>query len=188
MRNPEQVLFFAPFLLTISLLGAEMSKGLLTVSWSVFGVVTFLFALLVKERSFRLAGIGLLLAGVGKIHGGRRLEPRRPRPLSHVYLHGHCTTRRFLLVHQVSGGHPAIPMKQTLAFILVVALALAAIGYSEYKKADVAVSGASIFHIIGDTEQELTRLPVSSLVFRMMKRFASAIAWQTIIARRLSAR
>jgi uncharacterized membrane protein len=67
MRNPEQVLFFAPFLLVISLLGAEMSKGLLTVSWSVFGVATFLFALLVKERSFRLAGIGLLLVGVGKI-------------------------------------------------------------------------------------------------------------------------
>ena len=66
-RHPEQVLFFAPFALIISLLGAEMSKGLLTVSWSVLGVATFLFALWVGERSFRLAGLGLLLVGVGKI-------------------------------------------------------------------------------------------------------------------------
>jgi uncharacterized membrane protein len=66
-RHPEQVLFFAPFTLIISLLGAEMSKGLLTVSWSVLGVATFLFALWMGERSFRLAGLGLLLVGVGKI-------------------------------------------------------------------------------------------------------------------------
>lgn len=66
-RHPEQVLFFAPFVLIISLLGAEMNKGLLTVSWSVLGVVTFLFALWVGERSFRLAGLGLLLTGVCKI-------------------------------------------------------------------------------------------------------------------------
>jgi predicted Zn-dependent protease len=52
-------------------------------------------------------------------------------------------------------------MKQRLAFIFVIALALAAIGYSEYKKADVAVSSESIFHLVGDTEQELTRLPVA---------------------------
>jgi predicted membrane protein DUF2339 len=67
LRRPEQVLFFAPFALVVSLLGAEMRRGMLTVSWSVLGVVTFLFALWLKERSFRLAGLGLLLLGVGKI-------------------------------------------------------------------------------------------------------------------------
>lgn len=67
LRRPEQTLFFAPFLLVIGLLWVEMSKGLLTVSWSVFGVITFLFGLWLGERSFRLAGIGLLLLGVAKI-------------------------------------------------------------------------------------------------------------------------
>jgi uncharacterized membrane protein len=40
---------------------------MITVGWSVLGLLTFLFALVVSERSFRLTGLGLLLAGVGKI-------------------------------------------------------------------------------------------------------------------------
>jgi len=67
VRRPEQVLFFTAFLLTMGLLWAETSRGMLTVSWSAFGVLTFLFALWLGERSFRLAGLGLLLLGVAKI-------------------------------------------------------------------------------------------------------------------------
>lgn len=66
-RRPEQVLFFLPLLLVAFLLYIELPKGLLTLSWGVLGVVVFLFALWVKERSFRLAGLGLLLLCVGKI-------------------------------------------------------------------------------------------------------------------------
>jgi uncharacterized membrane protein len=40
---------------------------MITVAWSALGIATFLFALLVQERTFRLAGLGLLLLGVGKI-------------------------------------------------------------------------------------------------------------------------
>jgi uncharacterized membrane protein len=40
---------------------------MITVAWSALGIITFLFALLVQERSFRLAGLALLLLGVGKI-------------------------------------------------------------------------------------------------------------------------
>jgi len=40
---------------------------MITVSWSALGVIVFLFALRVEERSFRLAGLALLLLGVGKI-------------------------------------------------------------------------------------------------------------------------
>jgi uncharacterized membrane protein len=40
---------------------------MITVAWSTLGIITFLFALLVQERNFRLAGLGLLLLGVGKI-------------------------------------------------------------------------------------------------------------------------
>jgi uncharacterized membrane protein len=40
---------------------------MITVTWSLLGVLVFLFALWVRERSFRLAGLCLLLLGVGKI-------------------------------------------------------------------------------------------------------------------------
>lgn len=66
-RRPEQVFFFLPLALVVALLAVEMRAGLITVSWSALGVLVFLFALWVGERSFRLAGLGLLLLGVGKI-------------------------------------------------------------------------------------------------------------------------
>jgi predicted Zn-dependent protease len=52
-------------------------------------------------------------------------------------------------------------MRQKLALCVVAALALGAILYGEYRRADVEVSSAPIFHLVGDTEQELTRLPVA---------------------------
>lgn len=65
--RPEQVFFFLPLALVVVLLAVEMRHGLITVSWSALGVLVFLFALWVGERSFRLAGLGLLLLGVGKL-------------------------------------------------------------------------------------------------------------------------
>jgi uncharacterized membrane protein len=66
-RFPEQVFFFAPFTLLTLLLAVEMRKGMVTVAWGVEAVAVFLFALWVEQRSFRLAGLGLLLVCVGKI-------------------------------------------------------------------------------------------------------------------------
>jgi uncharacterized membrane protein len=40
---------------------------MITISWGIEGVLIILFALAVKERSFRLAGLGLLLLCVGKV-------------------------------------------------------------------------------------------------------------------------
>jgi uncharacterized membrane protein len=65
--HPEQVFFFVPFGLLTALIALESSRGQLTVSWGIEGLATFLFALWVGERSFRLAGLGLLLACVAKI-------------------------------------------------------------------------------------------------------------------------
>jgi hypothetical protein len=65
--HPEQVFFFVPFGLLTALIAFESGRGQLTVSWGIEGLVTFLFALWVGERSFRLAGLGLLLACVVKI-------------------------------------------------------------------------------------------------------------------------
>jgi hypothetical protein len=67
ISRPEQLLFFAPLLLVTILLAHEMRAGMITVGWSALGVAAFLLALLVGERSYRLAGLGLLLLGVAKI-------------------------------------------------------------------------------------------------------------------------
>lgn len=66
-RHPEQTLFFVPFLLLTALLETEVSHGMVTLVWGVEAVAVFVFALYVKERSFRLSGLALLLISVGKI-------------------------------------------------------------------------------------------------------------------------
>ena len=67
VRRPEQTFFFLPLGLVVALLAVELRRGLITVSWSALGVMVFLFALWAGERSFRLAGLCLLLLGVAKI-------------------------------------------------------------------------------------------------------------------------
>lgn len=66
-RRPEQVVFFVPVALLTCMLALKMKTGMITVSWGIEAVFVFLFALAVKERSFRLTGLGLLLLCVGKI-------------------------------------------------------------------------------------------------------------------------
>jgi hypothetical protein len=65
--RPEQLEFFVPIILLSSLLALKMRAGMVTVSWGIEGVLIILLALAVKERSFRLAGLGLLLLCVGKV-------------------------------------------------------------------------------------------------------------------------
>jgi hypothetical protein len=67
LRRPEQPFFFVPLLLTTLLLAVELHGGGITIGWSALGVVVFLFALAVGERSYRLSGLGLLLLGVAKL-------------------------------------------------------------------------------------------------------------------------
>jgi len=67
-RNPEQVFFFAAFIILTGLLYLELhARGMATVAWGAEAVGVFLFALAVKERSFRLSALTLLLICVGKI-------------------------------------------------------------------------------------------------------------------------
>lgn len=65
--HPEQPFFFVPLLLGFALITMEQTGGRITIGWSSLGVLVFLFALLVGERSYRLSGLGLVLLGVGKI-------------------------------------------------------------------------------------------------------------------------
>ena len=66
-RSPEQWFFFAAFGLEVVALAVKLSSGHITIAWSLLGLGVFLFALAVGERSYRLAGLGLLLVCVAKI-------------------------------------------------------------------------------------------------------------------------
>ena len=66
-RRPEQIFFFIPFALLTALLAVEVRSGLVTLAWGVEALGVFSLALLVKERSYRLSGLGLLLLCVAKI-------------------------------------------------------------------------------------------------------------------------
>jgi len=66
-RRPEQVFFFIVLGLLTSLFAIEMRRGMVTLSWGVEAMAVFVFALWVGERSFRLAGLGLLLLSAAKI-------------------------------------------------------------------------------------------------------------------------
>jgi hypothetical protein len=67
LTHAEQWFFFTPFALMVAALAAELSSGHITIAWCLMGVAVFLFALAVGERSYRLAGLSLLLLSVAKI-------------------------------------------------------------------------------------------------------------------------
>src|SRR5262249_17212550 len=66
-ERSEQVYFFLPMILVPLQIANEVSFGRVTIGWGLEAVVAFLFALIVGERSFRLAGLGLLLVCVAKV-------------------------------------------------------------------------------------------------------------------------
>jgi uncharacterized membrane protein len=67
LHRPEQPWFFVPLTLLTVLLFVQLHGALITIGWVALGVATFLFALTVSQRSYRLAGLGLLLLGVAKV-------------------------------------------------------------------------------------------------------------------------
>jgi uncharacterized membrane protein len=67
MRRPEQAVFFITLVLVAALLFLKMSGGMVTLAWAVEGVLAFILALWVRERSFRLAGLTLVILCVVKI-------------------------------------------------------------------------------------------------------------------------
>lgn len=66
-RRPEQLQFFAAVVLLWLMLAVKMNAGMKTVSWGMEGLGIIILALLVKERSFRLTGLCILLLCVAKI-------------------------------------------------------------------------------------------------------------------------
>ena len=66
-RHPEQLMFFAPVLLLTLMLAVKMRAGMVTLAWGMEALAIIMFAFLINERSFRLAGFLLLLASFAKI-------------------------------------------------------------------------------------------------------------------------
>ena len=66
VSRPEQLQFFVPVILATTLLALKMREGMVTVSWGIEGVLIILLALAVKERSFRLTGLGTLVSASRK--------------------------------------------------------------------------------------------------------------------------
>ncbi len=66
-HHPEQPMFFVPFVLLSVLLWLKVASGMITLAWGAEAVIVFVLALWAKERSFRLAGLGLLLLCFAKI-------------------------------------------------------------------------------------------------------------------------
>jgi hypothetical protein len=65
--HAEQPMFFVPFVLMAVLLALKVDPGMITLAWGAQAVAVFVLALWAGERSFRLAGLVLLLLCVGKI-------------------------------------------------------------------------------------------------------------------------
>jgi len=67
VRRPEQVLFFAPVVLLTVMLALKMRAGMITVAWGIEGISIIVLALAVRESSFRLTGLCMLLLCVAKV-------------------------------------------------------------------------------------------------------------------------
>ena len=67
LAHPEQAFFFVPYALIAILIAFELRTGMITLGWIALGLAAFLAALPIGERSYRLAGLGLLLFGLAKI-------------------------------------------------------------------------------------------------------------------------
>src|SRR4051812_37223247 len=65
--RPEQVMFFVPIAILTTLIIASERSGMITLSLGLEGLAVFVFALWLNERSFRLTGLGLLMACAAKI-------------------------------------------------------------------------------------------------------------------------
>ncbi len=66
-RRPDQILFFAPLLLVVSTIAAKMDSGMVTLAWAIVGLAVILLGLVATQRSYRLAGLTLLVLCIAKI-------------------------------------------------------------------------------------------------------------------------
>src|SRR5260370_29015382 len=89
------------------------------------------------------------------------LEVGPSRPLLDVDRAGRGSAAGVVPLHAESRGLAAILMKRWILFAGIVLLGVASVVVSERQKVDVPASPAALLYLVADTEQELTRMPVS---------------------------
>jgi hypothetical protein len=67
IQRPEQPLFFVSSFLLAVLLALKMHSSWITLSWCGEGILMIVAGFFARERSFRLAGLGLFLLSAGKV-------------------------------------------------------------------------------------------------------------------------
>jgi uncharacterized membrane protein len=67
LGRPEQLQFFIPVILVMAMLALKTSEGMITVSWGIEGLLVALVALFARERSYLLAGFGILSICIVKV-------------------------------------------------------------------------------------------------------------------------
>jgi len=67
VNHMEQWLFFAPLALLACAIAVKMNPGMITLSWGMEALLAIVLGLAVSQRSYRIAGLSLLLLCVGKV-------------------------------------------------------------------------------------------------------------------------
>jgi hypothetical protein len=67
VSRPDQILFFAPVLLIVVAIAVNMDPGIVTLALAIVGLAVILLGLAVRQRSYRLTGLALLVLCIGKI-------------------------------------------------------------------------------------------------------------------------
>src|SRR5260370_38805436 len=106
-------------------------------------------------------GIGAVAFVRRQDFAGGCLEAGPPGSLLDVDRAGRGSAAGVVPLHAESRGLAAILMKRWILFAGTVLLGVASVVVSERQKVDVPASPAALLYLVADTEQELTRMPVS---------------------------
>ena len=159
--RPEQMFFFVPLLLITLLLAVQLRAGMITIAWSALGLVTFLLALWLGERSFRLAGLGLLLLCVGKIVCVDIWHATPADRVLTLIVLGAALLFGLLPLFALSRNDPEAAMKRWLPLSLIVLAGIAAVVAAQWQHISTRASPQGVLTAAADAQHELTRVPAS---------------------------
>src|SRR5262249_50851192 len=104
---------------------------------------------------------GIIAAVCREDSAGGRLAPGPSRSVPDLHRARCCVVAGVVPVHEKSRGVAGILRKHWMAFGGFMLLAVAYVVTSERRKVDVPESAAALLYLVADSEQELTRIPVS---------------------------
>ncbi len=161
VRRPEQIFFF----IAVGLLTASTRRR--NASWHGHAFVgsggrrRFHPGPVARRAQLPSYWAGPAAAVRRKDLARRCLGTRSARSLSDFHRARSGPAAGVVLVYAKSGDVAAILMKRWILLAGILLLAIASVVVSERRKVDVPPSPAALLYLVADTEQELTRMPVS---------------------------